>query len=144
MTSEVEAAREIRRCGACHNGEMRCTGVTLNRGDRTTLLEARYRCGACGHAIRIVPGAFGQVLACALAVALFVGVPVRVFVHDMVQVSSAVGWYEWLQYGGMVLVGLALGGGIVFAARKGIAAAWAAIRNPLLRVEPPPSAAGPR
>lgn len=139
MVTNHEAAQEIRRCSACNGGEMRCSGVVLNRFDRTTLLEARYACGACGHAIRILPGAVGQVLVIGVVVLLFVGVPVRVFLHDMVQVSGAVGWYEWLQYGGMVLAGLALGGGLVFVGRKFFVAAWAALKNPVLRVEAPPA-----
>jgi hypothetical protein len=134
-----EETRWIRRCARCGKASMRCTGVDLSRGDRRTLLAARYRCGDCSHAIRVEPTGWGNAITGGLLAALFIGGSARLFIHDMVQVSGGPeghGWYEWLMNGSILLVGLLLGGGLLFASRKSFASVAASVRNPVVGASP--------
>jgi hypothetical protein len=132
---DFEESRELRRCARCGKHEMRCVGVDVSRHDRRTLLAARYRCQGCGHAIKLGALAWGRAILALLGLALFTGVPARVFVHEMLQLSGGPGghgWYEWLMNGGLLLGGLALGGGVVFAARSSIVSVVSSLRNPVV------------
>lgn len=137
---KYEEEREIRRCAACGREEMRCTGIDVVRGSRQ-LEAARYRCKACNHAIVIRSGAAAAAIMTGVAALVFIGVPVRVFVHEMIQLSGGPeghGWYEWLVNGGILLAGLLLGGGMLFIRREFFVSVYAALRNPVVGTAPPP------
>ncbi|MEZ4394445.1 MAG: hypothetical protein R3A48_25510 [Polyangiales bacterium] len=118
---------------------MRCSGLDLSRDARRTLPASRYRCGDCGHAIRVEATGWYRALVSGLGAARFIGVPLRVFIHEIFQVSGGPAgnrWYEWLLHGGLLLVGLLWGGGLLFAGRRSFVSVAASLRNPVVRSSP--------
>lgn len=129
--------RELRRCASCRRDSLRCCGLDVHRHSGE-LLAVRYRCSECSHSIELHSGSWMAWLSL-LGALVLIGVPLRVFVHEMIQLSGGIdghGWYEWLFNGGLLFAGLLLGGGLLFAERKHFRSLAASFSNPVVGVAP--------